>query len=156
MSRNVAIRTDEQRHQYRGFLLRHCGNPLRSLTSCGLHPPIFEMTHAELRQAALDELGFAPSRQYVYLQTRRLGIRSVRHGGHAPIGRPLTGLERYQRFRERVRQDPVAEAAFRQRRRASDSKRRQTPKYRKYNAERMKRYREERAQREPAMAGSPS
>ena len=143
MGRQRAIKTDEQRRQYRSFLLQHCGEPGRA-GQCERHPPIFEMTHEELRQAALEHLAFAPSRQYINVMTRDLHIRSVRRRARSVPDEELraNAMVRWHRFRERVRQDTQTEAAFMESRRQAARRRRQQPGYREAHRERMRQYRQ--------------
>ena len=109
MSRVRTLNTEEDYRRFERFLLAHSGTG--KTPQCPRHPTIARMTYPQLAKAMQKELGFVPVRESVTRKCRELGIPRRRDPGPPPLSdeaRQRALLQRDQRYRDRLRKDPVA------------------------------------------------
>jgi len=100
------------------FLLAH--NGAGKARQCTRHPAIAKMTYPQLAEAMRKELGFAPTRQAVAARCCELGIPRRHAPGPPPAlpeERSQAATQRDQRYRDKLREDPVAWEAHLKRKR---------------------------------------
>ena len=105
----MSIQTEQDRARFEAFLLRHSGR--REPDQCPEHPQIRSVTYARLREVMQEELGFAPTRQHISNVCKRLRIVRPQRRARTAEEKVATRRDRWQRYVQRLQQNPVKLAA---------------------------------------------